>query len=363
MLLKRGSDHNDVATVHQYRDNKKRGPNMAALWRGVADNATAHIHVKRPLTLIQVSNNTYGSTISDDNNWNLAFFTPQKFKSHEAVAFNGKALTEGGSGVGGASQNLPLAQYTFIEDSYVTFRFKNSSRHKTIVEMYVCYGKDSQALIPGYTPPLTFNAVLSAKAGNENTRTQTSLDTNPMSEPQFLAQWKTTKTVFKMEPGEHAFHKLQGPKKYAMFGQRHVNIGTLPNSTSYTFLDPSYEGNGCYVWFRTLNDLGAGRGVEGQQNRNVAIGTRFGGPFHPRHKPFDAPAGTTYGAVIGIVNEHFKIRAPEGFVLNAGLTSTQMNTNQDSFWFLNQLQSFTNAASAAPDDIIIEADAPDVLQI
>jgi len=344
----KGSDHNDRATVHVLKGRVKKpyqAPSRVQVAEAMEDGG-GHIIIKRPLSMAQQTRNEWNAFRNDDNGKVLRFFTPVQFKTFEGVAWNSRPLdaaTLDFTATVGAGLNLPAYQKTFIKDSSVGFRFKNVSQHNTIVEMYICYGNLDTNTLASLSHPIE-EYVLANKSyyvGNASTMSVVSLGSNIMSNPKFLEKWRTQRVTFKFEPGEGAYHVLKGPKNYVMDGGKHISLAQAASEeTPALWLPPDTKGNGCYVFFRILNDISLISGTTGDTNANIA-GTVKGGLAHPVHRPW--AAATAFGAVTCEITERYVIGRPE-----VGVTAVQgVNRN-----YLQTFQSVTGATI----DIQIDAD-------
>jgi hypothetical protein len=244
----------------------------------------------------------------------LFFFTPQQFKDAEAVCFNGKvskwdSWLYNNEGVAG---NLRAQRPVKINASSATFRFKNVSQHKSIVEMYICYGQGGAADTDASTQ---WNNSIIASQLFKSTGFPSSL-TAPITVPgiqratniePFDSHWKVTKIVFKFEPGEEAFHKLKGPHNYIMDGSKKVDDLSRPNDSPpyIKWKQPNEEGCGCVIFFRTINSLSLVTSTAGTKYE----GNRQSVSFAP-HFWANGDGAQNIGGVLCHFSRHYNIECP-----------------------------------------------------
>lgn len=277
--------------------------------------------------LYSVFENDYGNG-SSTGYAQLEFFTPRMFKDAEAVLFNQKVATfnSWATVTQGANYNFPAQQSTKINSSSASFRFKNVSEHKTIVEMYICRGKGggSASAASDWETGLkaqgrvTVNGISTADSVLiRNTHVQMS------SLPNFEAIWKVEKIVMKFEPGEESYHNIQGPKGYMMDGSKKVTENSVFGSTP-TWKASEEPGCGLQVFFRVLNNLSLVTSTTGTtvDGNSIAI-------CHPPHK-FANGTGTgankEAGGIAVEITRHYNIEAPLGVTV-ATNNAYMINTN------------------------------------
>jgi len=318
---KKGSDHNDRATMSAYhsKSQKEKKVSDAQIYRTSLGFNRGELKIVRNVTLRQAVANTPGVTAVSDDGFEMQMCTPDRLKSIEGIMFNNKTLspTELINPVDNAvaaTHNLPTFQPVIVHNAYVTYRLKNVSQHKTIVEMFFFHGKGNRSA-PATKPWNDYNeVVLNEWRGMTNAQLGYAKADNTMLESsQFNKMWHTERIVFKMEPGEEGFYTKQGPKKYVMHGKDHVTPDTTAAliATAPTWLSPSSYGNGWYTMFRTMNDLTLITSHTGDINVNTAI---TAGVEHPIHRlPVQATAELLppFGGVAVEINEHFNLACPD----------------------------------------------------
>ena len=304
-------------------------------------------------SLVQQAYNQYNvqtNDIGSGTNGGLSqfeFFSPRQFKDAEAILFNNKTATwnSWATTTEGANQNFPAQMTTKVNGSSATFRFKNVSQHKTIVEMYICHGKGG-----GTTPwadwetsivasgKYTINGLTTAPAAlNFTTSTHVHMD---KLEP-FDSYWKVEKVVMKFEPGEEAFHLMKGPGGYMMDGPKKLQENSAaPGGAAPSWKGPDEKGAGVLVFFRTLNNLTLVTSTTGSQSN----GTNRTQICHPPHIFANGNAATAVGGVAMEITRHYNIEAPMGVTV-ALLDSHVLNINYGN-------------PSGTINDIEIEADQP-----
>ena len=275
----------------------------------------------------QDAGNTAGGGLCD-----LEFFSPRMFKDAEAVLFNGKVATFNSWAVDvaeGAAHNFPAQQSTKINGSSATFRFKNVSEHKMIVEMYVCKGKG------GGTHPLTdwekcllgsgkyvVNGVTTAPAPGSLIR---GIHVHMDGLPNFDKIWNVEKVVMKFEPGEEAFHILKGPRGYVMKGSNKLtpNVVAQGNDSPSTpvWINPGEPGGGSYVFFRVLNNLGVVSSTSGSTIRG-----QYTSVCHPANSWGGSGQAVPVGGIALEVVRHYSIEAPMGVTVPL-MDTHVINTN------------------------------------
>jgi len=271
--------------------------------------------------LVQENYNKYSVFFQDVGNLaggglsDLEFFTPRMFKDAEAVIFNGKTASWNSWATvnEGATFNFPAQQTTKINGSSASFRFKNFAEHKMIVEMYICRGKG------GGSHPLTdWNQCLlgsgkyvvngPSETGGDLTR---SLHVHMDGLPNFEKIWNVSKVVMKFEPGEEAFHNLQGPRGYCMKGSSKLVPNVVaqgnPGSTTPVFIGPSEPGGGVYVFFRVINNIGLVTSTTGSTIRGNHVSV-----CHPPNIYANGATNTLVGGVAVEITRHYSIEAPMG---------------------------------------------------
>lgn len=273
---------------------------------------TQEVHNQYSL-FFQDSGNLAGGSLAD-----LEFFTPRMFKDAEAVLFNGKTASFNSWGTvnEGAGFNFPAQQSTKINGSSATFRFKNFSEHKSIVEMYICRGKG------GGSHPLTDWESCLTSSGKY---TINGLNTAPTqliraphvhmdALPSFDKIWNVQKVVMKFEPGEEAFHMLKGPRSYLMKGSSKL-IPTIvaqgnPTPTTPVYIGPNEPGGGVYVFFRVINNIGLITSTLGSTIRGNTVSV-----CHPANIFANGATATDVGGIAVEITRHYNVEAPMGVVV------------------------------------------------
>jgi len=304
-----GSDHNDIATkfVKQSKPHKKERIPFSLS----KDSATGIVQKRYYVSLSQKAINEYYTTSLTDKGTLLEFFTPRKFKDAEAISFNSKIITNESfvNTAEATGANLSHHTNTFVKDSHVQVNLRNVTQHNCTVEMFISYGvldKTGSTISPWGD----FQAVVDQYYGTINSVTYNTIHINPLPILAKSQLWKTTMVTFKFEPGEKQSHFIQGPKNYVLIPHNHINVNTLAASTTPTWLQPEIKGNGCYIWFRIINDLTmvVGSGAESGANTNMA-----NKKMHPAH-PINQVTGegVAQGGVVIEMIETIITRAPTG---------------------------------------------------
>jgi len=318
---KKGGDHNDRATMSAYhsKSHKEKKITDAQIYKTAMGFNKGDMKIIRNVTLSQSVKNTPGVFALSDDGFEMQMCTPLRLKSIEGMMFNNKTVT--------ATElmapiittvatpgNLPTFQPVIVHNAYVTFRLKNVSQHKTVVEMFFFHGKGNRSA-PATKPWNDYDtAVLNEWRGMASAQLGYAKPDNTMLEStQFNKLWHTERIVFKMEPGEEGFYTKQGPKHYVMHGKDHVTPGTTAAdiTTAGSWLSPSSYGNGFYTMFRVLNDISLVNSTMGDLNVNTGVN---GGVEHPIHRvPVQGGSGSQppFGAVAVEINEHFCLACPD----------------------------------------------------
>jgi hypothetical protein len=336
---KKGSDHNDMATVSKYRSSSKvvKKVSSAELYKQLRDNSVGVIKIVRQVTLSQKYSNTPYVTANDDRGHLLQFFTPARFKTFESIMFNNRNwsadsyhpslptpepgvaywdINIGASNIG-ANANLITYQPMIVHDSYVTFRLKNVSQHKSIVELFLFSGKGGQTAST-VAPWDQYNASVKndyrTPVGGFRGLVFTEMNNTLLESATFNKNWETERVVFKMEPGEEAFFKKQGPKTCVLNGKQHVVYNQLVDASNPVWLTPAVKGNGYHCMFRVLNDLTLVNATSG--DGNVNLGAVKGGIEHPIHRQAvqavaEPLSVLPFGGVVVEVNEFYKMGCPD----------------------------------------------------
>lgn len=246
------------------------------------------------------------------SNADLEFFTPRQFKDAEAVLFAAKASTYNSftTTVG----NYTPRQATKVNNSSATFRFKNFSTHKMTLEMYVVSGKSPDCTtypIGDFSSTLN-NSFVFAQTGLNTVAPErlSNYGVNISQNHKWLDMWDCQKICFQFEPGEEAFHKLQGPKSYMMDGSKKL----LANSDTL-YKGPNSPGCGKYVFFRVMSNLGLVSSVGGTPGEATCFPTNdFASNI--------AGVPSLVGGIVVMITRHYNIEAPAGipcqnaFVIN-----------------------------------------------
>lgn len=251
----------------------------------------------------------------------LEFFTARQFKDAEGVLFNGKTstLNSWATTTEAAGGNFPAQIITSVHNSYAEFRFKNVSLHKSIVEMFICKGKSGAGAHPytDWSGAIDAGQVFLAQGNLGGTYAasdapthpfiQLNPDMHPMNE-----MWDIQKIVFKFEPGEDAYHRMEGPKNYLLNAGKKLTGASVLGTPS--FLSPAIKGCGTYVFFRIINDLTILVGATASSDINpvssaaMAVG-------HPKNviTTLADPARVTKAGGIAVeIKRHYYLEAPEG---------------------------------------------------
>jgi len=327
---KKGSDHNDRATMSAYHSKSKKTMKVpdSKIYRDALSFNRGDLKIVRNITLSQKVKNTPGVFAEDDKQFEMQLFTPGRFKSIEGVMFNNKTVTDTVLNLPndhaiGTAANLPTFQPMIIHDSRVSFRLKNVSQHKTTVELFFFHGKGSKNSV-AEVPWNAYNrAVLNQWRGMTNAMLGFAVIDNTMLESdEFNKLWHTERIVFKMEPGEEGFYIKQGPKRHVMHGKDHCSPSTTAASETLTpaWLLPSFYGNGCYAMFRILNELSFVTSSAGDINHNTSI---TGGVEHPINRPCVQATTETqppFGGVAVEMVEYFSLACPDKTLSNSFTT-------------------------------------------
>lgn len=265
--------------------------------------------------------NGQGSGASD-----LEFFTPRQFKDAEAVCFNGKPSTYNSWAftTEGPNLNFPAQQPCKVNNSSASFRLKNMSNHKAIVEMYVCRGRGGSTSLPHLDWESSINAsgkfsVTGITAVNPTITRNIHVHMEGL-EP-FDSLWKVDKIVWKFEPGEEGFHILKGPRAYMMDGSKKVKPSTIFGSAP-TWEGPQQPGSGCYVFFRYLNHVALATSSAGSK-----IGGQFISVCHPPNDVTTvAEIPDRVGGCVVEITRHYNMEAPMGVTV-ATANAHIINTN------------------------------------
>lgn len=332
--VSRGGDHNDRATVNVSWNKAPKDPKI----RFPYEVPSGHATVVRYCALRQVTANTWNVQQIDDHNQNLEFFTPRKFKDIEGRLFNGKTAAFNSYGnVTTAQLNFPPGAPVFIAYSSVFFEFKNVSQHVTFVQMFICWGRNNK---DGNASPVEAINAANDSYNHFSAIQCTNVGFNPLSNQVFNKMWRMQCLTFKFEPGEQATHNLLGPKRYVMHGLEHCAPGTIPTlTTDPSWFQPEIAGNGCRIFFRTLNQGTLVSGTTGDTNSN------FGVPAGFQHPPHLAPtgAGALCGGVVVKMSEYYIMKPGENVAV-ANVLPARILDN----WF----QSYTGTVK----DIQVDAD-------
>lgn len=306
----RGSDSKDSADVYVHLPPPVQHISMAQKYLEYKAQAKGVLMITRFRSLRVATPNEWNLCTTDDRARRWECFTPKKFKDAEAVAFQGKALTENGYATKTAAVNGPTLRDMCVHKSFVRVDFKNVTEKTTTVEMYVCAAKNSKAWVVT-TPEDDLARALDMYAGNSSTTSVATLYTDPMKIKAWTEMWSVKKVKIRMEPGETASHTLYGPKKYVMDPKNHLEIGTAESTVDPNWLSPDREGNGFYVFFRILNDLTFGVTQDVPTATNTNMGGRRIWPHHPANN-VPANDGDIQGGVIIKWQEYYKMGCPLG---------------------------------------------------
>lgn len=307
----RGYDSKDTADVYVHHAPRVHHISMAEKYAEYKAQASGVMMITRFRSMCVTVPNAWNVFNNDDRGRRLEFFTPKKFKDAEAVAFNGKALTENGYITKTVAVNGPTLRDICIHKSFVRIDMKNVSQHTCTLEMFVCCAKEPKALV-GTFPEDDLLRALDMYAGNSNTTGTSTLYTDPMKVKSWTDVWHVKKIRVRMEPGETASHTLYGPSKYVMDPKEHTEIGTNEGSLDPVWLNPDREGNGFYAFFRILNDVTWGITLDGGTPDNANMQNKKCYPHHPVN--FAPPAGTleSQGGIIVRLQEYYKMGCPLG---------------------------------------------------
>lgn len=333
----KGDDSKDQGDKRVVKTQVPKGPSMAEKWRAHKD-APNGFQTKTSFSYLrQGTIDEYGLTNLDQENNTLEFFTPRKFKDAEAVAFNGKTLTSAGYKTVTTAANGYTFEDVYITKSQVTFTFHNISQRRTTVEMYICYGKNGEGTT---SPILDLNGSYDMYNGNSGTITAATLYFDPMKNKEWNDLWKVTKVVITLEQGEHQNYLLKGPQHYIMDPKTHVNNGTTPADTTVNWQLPYYPGNGCYIFFRMLNDICLLGNNDAGTTTNILMGRKIGA-HHPIN-PIPATDGDQQSCVICKMTEYIQVKAP--------------NTDQEGIDQRNFLNSFHTLAGSTYTETNVDTD-------
>lgn len=270
-------------------------------------------------TFPQVTTNqwtTYGGT---DAGQNYEFFQPAQFKDAEAVCFNNKTPVLNGyqNTTVGIAGNFDTNSKTFVSDSYVDYKFVNTSQFPTFVEMYICSAKKGNRT--GVLAGLAVNQHPLANwenLGNQvdlvgDSLAPTSLNSCAAQAVGMNANWDYKLVKMKLEPAQVVTHRIQGPKNYTFDASTKLVPGQINGLTDPVFTTFGNPGSGKVVFFRVITELALDSGGTPAHTKhvlNTGIGVRWTmyyklrGPTQDQESKIDNTIGSLV-TVTGLPND------------------------------------------------------------
>jgi len=255
----------------------------------------------------------------------LEFFTPRQIKDAEGVLFNGKvpAFNSFADVTEGALKNLPAPTRVHVKSMSATFRFKNVSQHKSIVEMFICGGNDGSSTsgspYQDFQDALDSSRVMLINGVTSNAGDYITHVNMPISLPEaFTRMWNVEKVTFEFEPGEEAVHIMKGKPNYLFNGSNKLDGSSVIGSP--VWLTPSMAGCGKIVFFRIINEATLTTSTAGDVD---ASGFRY----QVCHPPHVTPSTTAVGGVIVTMVRKYVVAEPEDHVTGLGKDILVLNNN------------------------------------
>lgn len=336
----KGDDSKDQGDRSVVKARMPKQMSMYEKFRLNAESANSYTTLNRWTYLRQGTIDKWGLTTTDSNGNTLEFFTPRKFKDIEACNFFSKVLSGTSYQTTTLAANGPTMDDIYVQYSHVRVSLTNITQRRTTVQMFICYGKNGE----GTASPINDLANVFSMYRNFSGVTAADPNIDPMSSKEWLQLWDVTKVEFKLEQGEHQSYLLKGPKNYVLDPKLHLPQGTLPTTANPTWDAPNLKGNGCYVFFRMLNDLCLVGNNDAGTATTALMGRKIGA-HHPIN-PIPPVDGSQQGCVIVRMTEYYHIKAPLGaeasesrrylanFHTIAGSTYTETNVDTDQAYTL-----------------------------